>query len=172
MTTTTLPITCIVAADRNDGIALDDVLPWHLPHDLARFKRLTIGDGHCAVVMGRSTWDTLPAAFQPLPRRKNIVLTRGQQTFAGALRANDWPAVLALADGCSHLWVVGGAQIYALALSQPETTAIELTRIDHDFGCNTIWCGVPATFVLEQSEPRHQGELAFTYERWVRRAAT
>ena len=164
----TLPITCIVAADRAEGIALNDVLPWHLPHDLARFKRLTIGDGHCAVVMGRSTWDTLPAAFQPLPRRKNIVLTRGSQTFAGAHRAHDWHEVLALAHGASHLWVVGGAQIYALALRHPETTAIELTRIDHDFGCNTQWPGVPASFVLEQSEQRHEGALGYTYERWVR----
>ena len=71
------PVTLILAADSQDGLARNGDLPWHLPADLARFKRLTVGSGRSAVLMGRTTWDTLPPRFQPLPERVNIVLTRG-----------------------------------------------------------------------------------------------
>ena len=48
-------------------------MPWHLPEDLAHFRRVTMG---CPVIMGRRTWDSLPARFQPLPGRRNVVVTR------------------------------------------------------------------------------------------------
>ena len=54
-------------------IGADGALPWHLPEDLARFKALTLGS---TVVMGRATWESLPAAVRPLPGRHNVVLTR------------------------------------------------------------------------------------------------
>jgi len=162
-------VTCIVAADRRDGIARGSELPWHLPVDLARFKRLTVGLGHSSVLMGRATWDTLPTKWQPLPRRKNIVLTRGNATFHDATRVTSWADALAAAAGTDHLWVVGGAQIYALALAQPETTAIELTRIDHDFDCDVRWPGVPADFTLVASEPHSAKGIAYAFERWERR---
>lgn len=162
------PITCIVAADRHDGIARDGDLPWHFPVDLARFKRLTIGEGRSAVLMGRATWDTLPVQWQPLPRRKNLVMTRGAGDFAGAIRVGSWREALAAAEGSDHLWVVGGAQVYALALAQPETGAIELTRIDHDYGCDVRWPGVPADFRLVASEGLVQDGVPYAFERWER----
>lgn len=165
---TAFPITLIVAADRHDGIARDGDLPWHLPHDLARFKRLTIGVGRSAVLMGRATWDTLPPKWQPLPRRRNLVMTRGAGSFAGAHKVATWEEALAAAEGCDHLWVVGGAQIYALALAHPEATAIELTRIDADYGCDVRWPGVPEGFALVASERHEHAGVAFTYERWER----
>jgi len=168
----TLPITLIVAADRLDGIARDGDLPWHLPHDLSRFKRLTIGQGRSAVLMGRATWDTLPPKWQPLPRRRNIVMTRGSGTFVGAHTVATWDEALAAAQGCDHLWVVGGAQIYTLALAHPEATAIELTRIAEDYGCDVRWPGVPEDFVLVASEPHVHEGVGFVYERWERRGGT
>jgi len=165
------PITCIVAADNNNGIARATVLPWNLPVDLARFKRLTIGDGNCAVLMGRATWDTLPANCQPLPRRKNIVLSRSDLMFRRSTRVASWPEALAAAAGSEHLWVVGGAQVYAIALAEPETTAIELTRIDHDFDCDVHWPGVPADFTLVAREPLvSEDGIAYAFERWERTA--
>lgn len=164
----TFPITLIVAADREDGIARHGDLPWHLPHDLARFKRLTIGAGRSAVLMGRATWDTLPPRQQPLPRRRNIVMTRGPGSFAGAHKVATWDEALAAAEGCDHLWVVGGAQIYALALAHPEASAIELTRIEADYGCDVRWPGVPEGFVRVASEPHAHEGVAFVYERWER----
>lgn len=163
------PITCIVAADSRDGIARGTDLPWYLPVDLARFKRLTIGEGRSSVLMGRTTWDTLPVKWQPLPRRKNIVLSRGSATFNNATRVSSWADAVAAAADSDHLWVVGGAQIYALALAAPETTAIELTRIGHDFDCDVHWPGVPADFARVASEPHQEGAIAYTFERWERR---
>ncbi len=162
------PVTCIVAADSRDGIARANVLPWHLPVDLARFKRLTIGLGRSSVLMGRTTWDTLPAKWQPLPRRKNIVLTRGSATFNNAIRVSSWVDALAAAADSDHLWVVGGAQVYALALAAPETTAIELTRIDHDYACDVFWPGVPADFTLVASEAHSANGIGYAFERWQR----
>ncbi len=66
----------IVGFCKNRGIGLKNALPWHLKKDLVRFKKLTIGDGDNAVIMGRNTWNSLPKKWKPLPKRTNIVLTR------------------------------------------------------------------------------------------------
>jgi len=60
----------------NMGIGLNNKIPWYLPTDLASFKKLTVGQGHNVVVMGRKTYDSLPVSVRPLPKRKNIVLSR------------------------------------------------------------------------------------------------
>ena len=63
------------AQARNGVIGADGGLPWHLPEDLALFRRLTMGS---TVVMGRRTWESLPDRFRPLPGRTNVVLTSAQ----------------------------------------------------------------------------------------------
>src|SRR5258707_14149320 len=68
-----MAIHLIYARAANGVIGKDNAMPWHLPEDLAHFKQLTQGS---AVVMGRKTWDSLPARFRPLPGRTNIVVTR------------------------------------------------------------------------------------------------
>jgi dihydrofolate reductase len=65
----------IWAQSTSGVIGRDGTIPWHLPEDLARFKTLTMGH---TVVMGRRTWDSLPARFRPLPGRRNVVLTRNR----------------------------------------------------------------------------------------------
>ena len=163
-----LPVTLLVAADAMDGIARGQTLPWHLPADLVRFKRLTLGSGRSAVVMGRATWDTLPPRFRPLPGRLNLVLTRGTAAFPGATRVGSWQEVLRASAACEALWVLGGAQIYALALAQPEATAIELTRIAADCDCDVRWPGVPADFALVRREPHRAKGWSYAFERWER----
>ena len=75
----------IYARARNGVIGKDNQMPWHLPEDLAHFKRITLGQ---PVIMGRKTWDSLPARFRPLPGRLNIVVTRQSDWQAeGAWRA-------------------------------------------------------------------------------------
>jgi len=75
----------IFARAANGVIGVRGSLPWHLPEDLAHFKRTTLGS---PVIMGRKTWDSLPARFRPLPGRVNIVVTRqADWSAAGALRA-------------------------------------------------------------------------------------
>ncbi len=101
---------------RNNGI------PWRLPEDQARFKELTTGH---TVVMGRLTWESLPAKVRPLPGRRNVVVTRQAGYVAdGATVVGGLDE--ALTD--DETWVIGGAQIYGLAL--PMATRCEVTEVD------------------------------------------
>lgn len=120
----------IYARAANGTIGRDNAMPWHLPEDLAHFKRLTLG---ATVVMGRKTWDSLPPRFRPLPGRANIVVTRQADWRAdGALRAGSLDEALGIAraNGATA-WIMGGAQIYAQAL--PLADGVEVTEIHQNF---------------------------------------
>lgn len=103
-------------------------MPWRLPEDLRHFKQITLGH---AVLMGRRTWDSLG---RPLPGRTNIVLSRDRDfCAAGAEQAQDLEAALAIAARAHPgipAMVIGGAQIYALAL--PRAQRLRLTEIELD----------------------------------------
>jgi dihydrofolate reductase len=119
----------IYARARNGVIGKDGGLPWHLPEDLAHFKRVTLG---CPVIMGRKTWDALPPRFRPLPGRRNIVVTRQPGWHAeGAGSASSLAQAIALCAGEPTAWVIGGADIYAQAVPLAHTA--EVTEIDADF---------------------------------------
>jgi dihydrofolate reductase len=99
-------------------------IPWQLPEDQARFKELTLGH---TVVMGRLTWESLPAKVRPLPGRRNVVVTRQADYMAGGATVVGGLAAALTAD---ETWVIGGAEIYALAL--PAATRCEVTEVDID----------------------------------------
>jgi dihydrofolate reductase len=119
----------IFAKARNGVIGKDNALPWHLPQDLAHFKQLTMG---CPVIMGRKTWDSLPPRFRPLPGRTNVVLTR-QPNWSenGAEPASNIANALSICEQSAHAWVIGGAELYTLAM--PYAHSAEVTEIDADF---------------------------------------
>ena len=124
----------IYARSRNGVIGKDNVMPWHLPEDLAHFKKATLGS---PVIMGRKTWDSLPPRFRPLPGRKNIVITRQPHWQAeGALRAATLEEAMALAGDAAQAWVTGGAEIYRLALPLADTVLV--TEIDADYEGDTF----------------------------------
>jgi dihydrofolate reductase len=115
----------LIWAQSTSGIiGRDNGIPWRLPEDQARFKALTMGH---TVVMGRLTWESLPAKVRPLPGRKNVVVTRtpGYEA-AGAVVVDDIDA--ALTD--DETWVIGGGQIYASTM--PLATRCEVTEVDVD----------------------------------------
>jgi dihydrofolate reductase len=119
----------IFARAANGVIGKDGGLPWHLPEDMAHFKRTT--SGH-PVLMGRKTWDSLPPKFRPLPGRTNIVVTRQPQWQAeGALRAGSMDEAIALCPDDADAWVIGGAEIYRQALPLAHTAVV--TEIDAAF---------------------------------------
>ena len=98
-------------------------IPWRLPEDQARFKELTVGH---TVVMGRLTWDSLPAKVRPLPGRRNVLVTTQADFMAdGATVVRNLDDALTLDD---DIWVIGGGQIYALAV--PLATRCEVTEVD------------------------------------------
>ena len=104
-------------------------MPWRLPEDMAHFKAVTMGR---PVIMGRKTWESVPPKFRPLPGRRNIVVTRqaGWQE-PGAERVSSLQEALASCAGEELAWVIGGAQIYALA--EPLADLAEVTEIEQDF---------------------------------------
>ena len=119
----------IYARAANGVIGANGALPWHLPEDLAHFKRTTLG---CPVVMGRKTWDSLPPKFRPLPGRTNVVVTRQQNWHEnGAQPASDLRDALQICEQSADVWVIGGAQLYALA--EPLAHTAVVTEIEQDF---------------------------------------
>lgn len=119
-------IVLVVAAADNGVIGHQGAMPWHLPADLRRFKRMTTGK---PVVMGRKTFESIG---RPLPGRHNIVLTRSGWQAEGVTVAPNLAEAIAAAGldpraRASEVMVIGGAEIYALA--RPIATRIELTRI-------------------------------------------
>ena len=116
----------IYARAANGVIGANNTLPWHLPEDLAHFKRHTLG---CPVIMGRKTWDSLPHKFRPLPGRLNLVVTRQSDWQAqGAQAAASLQDALAQCGNAPDAWVIGGAQIYAQALALAHSVVV--TEID------------------------------------------
>ena len=122
------PLALIAARARNGVIGLDNRMPWHLPEDLAYFKRVTLGK---PVVMGRKTFESIG---RPLPGRLNIVVTRnpGWQA-AGVQVAHSLDAALVLAAAAvpEEIMLIGGAELYRLAL--PQADVLYLTEIDAEF---------------------------------------
>jgi dihydrofolate reductase len=122
-----LTVGLIWAQAANGVIGDHGTLPWHLPEDLARFRELTMGT---TVLMGRTTWESLPERVRPLPGRRNVVLSRrpGWQApgarLAGSLSE-------ALRDAVGDVWVIGGASVYVAAL--PLADRVDLTELRDQF---------------------------------------
>ena len=123
-----LPVVLVLAVAENGVIGRGDALPWDLPDDLQHFKRSTLGR---PIIMGRKTYDSVG---RPLPGRTNIVVTRDPtwaaegvvavQSLADAIVRAEQQALL---DDADAVMVVGGAEIYRLAL--PQADRIVLTRV-------------------------------------------
>jgi dihydrofolate reductase len=115
-------ISLVVAAAENGVIGADNQLPWHLPDDLKRFKALTIGK---PILMGRKTHESIG---RPLPGRTNIVISRQQGlTLPGCVVVNSLAQAQAAAGEAVELAIIGGAELYAQALSSAHV--IHLTRV-------------------------------------------
>ncbi|MDP3540681.1 MAG: dihydrofolate reductase [Azonexus sp.] len=119
-------IVIIAAVAKNGVIGKDNQLLWNIPEDMAHFKALT--QGH-TVLMGRKTWESLPARFRPLPGRRNIVISRQKDYSApGAQLAHSLEAGIALASTGDTVFVIGGAEIYEQAMAVADR--LELTEIE------------------------------------------
>jgi dihydrofolate reductase len=124
-----MSLNLIFARARNGVIGKANTLPWHLPEDLAHFKQTTLGQ---PVVMGRKTWESLPPKFRPLPGRTNIVVTRQADWQAeGAVVAHSIEEAVQHCDADAQVWVIGGAEVYAQAMTLASRAVV--TEIDADF---------------------------------------
>jgi len=151
-------LTLIAAVARNGVIGVDNRLPWHLPADLQHFKALTLGN---TVIMGRKTWESLPAKFRPLPGRRNVVVTRdGNYRAEGAVVALSLPAAIEAAE-TGEAFVIGGAELYAAAL--PLADRLELTEIDAAFEGDTHFPAIDPHRWRETARETHRAEAGFDY---------
>ncbi|OGS53321.1 MAG: diacylglycerol kinase [Erythrobacter sp. RIFCSPHIGHO2_12_FULL_63_10] len=152
----------IYARARNGVIGSQGKLPWHIPADLRRFKRLTMGpDGQgLPMIMGRKTFESFPA---PLPGRRHIVLTRDSRWSAvGAEVAHSPEEALAL-GGAGEVAVIGGAEINALFMARAER--IELTEVHADYPGDTFMPapGPEWTLVAREDHAQEGAVPAFSF---------
>lgn len=156
-------LTIIVAMDAQRGIGLNNALPWHLPEDLAFFKRTTTGH---PIIMGRKTFDSIGKA---LPNRRNIVITRNRAWQHDGVDTVGSLEEAAKLVGDGEAFVIGGAQIFAEAL--PQVQRLLVTEIDKTFACDTFLPSIDLTQWRETARESHHSEanncdFAFvTYER-------
>ena len=133
-------------------------IPWRLPEDLARFKERTMGH---TVVMGRLTWESLPPKVRPLPGRRNVVVTRQADYMADGATVVGGLDEVAADD---EMWVIGGGQIYTLAL--PIATRCEVTEVEVDLPredddvvapvLDEAWVGVEGDWLASTSGLRYR----------------
>lgn len=152
----TRPLLSLIAAvARNGAIGKNNELLFRIREDMQRFKRITLGH---PVVMGRKTWESLPARNRPLPGRLNIVVTRNPAWHAeGAVAVHSLADALARAQGADKVHVIGGAELFAAAL--PLADELLLTEVNRDFDGDVFfpaWQQLGFREVLR--EPEHAGE--------------
>lgn len=163
----TITISLVAARGRNGVIGSKGGLPWRLRSDLQKFKQTTIGK---PCVMGRKTWDSLQ--LRPLPGRLNVVISNNPDFEAkGALVCQTLDQALAIAretardDGVNEVCVIGGAQIYALALPKAKRLYISEVEAEPDGDARfpeideTAWRQVS----VERIEPGEKDDHAFTF---------
>ena len=154
-------ISLIAARSRNGIIGKNNDLPWRLPDDMRYF--MTTTRGHY-VIMGRKNYDSLPDAYKPLPNRTNIVVTR-QRDFQApgctVVHSLDRALEIALENVESETFVIGGAEIYALAMAQAER--LYLTEIDADIQGDTFFPAFDSKHWREVSRKHHDKDDRHAY---------
>jgi dihydrofolate reductase len=134
-----MKVSLIVAAAENGVIGKDNDLIWHLPKDMLFFKETTLNHH---VIMGRKNFESIPHKYRPLPNRTNIVITRQPDYKAdGCVVVNSVEAALEIAkeNGDKEPFIIGGGQIYKLALEANLVDRIYLTKIHHTFDGDTFF---------------------------------
>lgn len=174
----------VVAATNQMGIGKDGKLPWTLPTDLKFFKELTLTTSDSAkknaVVMGRKTWESIPAKYKPLSGRLNVVLTRSSGfdvanaenvvTCSSVESALDLLAQPPYRLSIEKVFVIGGGEVLRESLNGERCEAIHLTEIDTSIDCDTFvptintsafqpWCS---------SLPTCENGLRFSFTTYVR----
>lgn len=156
-------LAAIAAVAENGVIGRNNALPWHLPGDLAYFKRVTMGK---PLAMGRVTFE---AIGRPLPGRTNIVITRNPRWSREGVRAVGsldealaLSADIALIDGVDEVVVAGGAEIYRLAL--PLTERLYITEVHAPVEGDAYFPAVDWGQWRERSRERHNAGGSNPYD--------
>ena len=134
-----MKVSLIVAAANNGVIGKDNDLIWHLPKDMRFFKETTLGHH---VIMGRKNFESIPHKYRPLPNRTNVIITRQSNYQAeGCIVVNSVESALTIAkqNGDKEPFIIGGGQIYKLALESNFVDKIYLTKVHHVYDGDTFF---------------------------------
>ena len=167
----------IVAFDSQYGIGKKGILAWSLPADLKHFKEITTAVSDPvrknALIMGRKTWDSLPEKYRPLPGRVNLVLSKDKglslpegvlcsQSLEDALTRLSIPQI-------EHIFVIGGAQIYSLAIEHPLCQKLCVTHVEGQYGCDAFFPPISRQFFpISASEKLNENGFNFYFSDYLR----
>lgn len=121
-----MSITLIAAISTNNCIGKNGNVPWHIPEDLEHFKHATMGK---IVLMGRKTWESIPLKYRPLPKRKNIVITRQTHyPVPEGVEVHQTVDEALAAHAGEDIMVVGGGEIYAQTIDRADI--LDITHVE------------------------------------------
>lgn len=173
----------VVAADNNLGIGKNNTIPWRIKEDMRFFKELTSArEAEApanAVLMGRKTWESIPANFRPLKDRLNIVISRNSNYRFGQI--NEAVLCSSLSEGLkeardanrSRCFIIGGSEIYAQAIALQVIDKVFLTQIMSSFECDKFLPEFRDQFHLEyESKLKEENGIKFCFQIYDRLAST
>jgi dihydrofolate reductase len=145
----------IVAMSSNNGIGINNKLPWKIPGELKRFKELTIGNNNNAIIMGRNTWNSIPI----LPNRDHLIIsttihldyTHNNNIIKTFISIDDLLSYLKNTT-YDDIWVIGGSQIYESFLKRNIITNLYVTYINEEYKCDTFFPPIPDNYLLIKKE--------------------
>ena len=151
----------IVAVSENNGIGLNNSLPWHFREDLRYFSRITRGNGNNAIIMGRKTWDSIPK--KPLPKRDNLILTKslvGENCFSSIKTLIDYINT----KDYDEVFVIGGETIYKQFLELGVVDEIYITKIHKNYECDTYFPEINKDFSLCSSTMTTENDVKIEFQ--------
>lgn len=166
-------VSLIVAMDKERGIGRNNDLMWHLPSDMKFFKDTTEDQ---IVVMGRKNYDSIPLKYRPLPKRENVVLTR-----TPGFEAENCLVFNSLQDCLAHyhaeteriVFIIGGGEIYRLALEADCVQEMFITHIDKVYGADTFFPDFDESLWVKEelwSQSKDENhEASFTVYKYIRK---
>lgn len=163
----------IVAMGKNGEIGYNNDLLWHLPRDMKFFKETTTGH---VVVMGRKNWDSIPERFRPLKDRENVILTRNADfKLSDAITFTSFKEVVDKyfdKEDTRTCFIIGGAQIYDLALTSNKIEELFITHVDESFKADTCFPEIDLnqwnSEVLLRHEKDAKNPYSFTIKRYFK----
>lgn len=152
-------ISLIAAISENNCIGKENTLPWYLPEDLKRFKKLTTGH---VVLMGRKTWESIPDKFRPLPNRTNVVITRQENYTADGAKIFKTIQEALKTHKNEKIFVIGGGQIYKQTIDLADTLHITHVKKTID-SCDVFFPKIDPEIWKKTEEERHEQFSFVTY---------
>tara|TARA_E500000331_G_scaffold356906_1_gene416723 strand:- start:4423 stop:5826 length:1404 start_codon:yes stop_codon:yes gene_type:complete len=175
-------LNCIFACTSNGGIGINGDIPWIIPEDLSYFRKITIGNGNNAVVMGKNTWNSIPEKYRPLSNRFNIVITRDKFDKE---KSRDYPDDIVLCgcldeaihfvDNLSYIediFVIGGQELYYQSFYHARLYRIYKTLVDTNKSIKYdtfVPTNIPSEFFLKDiSELKTYGSYKYQFQTFVK----